>query len=1095
MSLRAVIPPLSVNNGPSKQSYEVLESRLRAAEDDTKQLIDQLGGMGFDNPGPGSGENGRNSPYHQNGRDSPYQPVSPFRGQTRNVNYNQENFEKFKSSYESLVTRVCKNESALQSLKLTLVNLQGDQKLNTKQDVREMKEKFQYAREAYEQEIGKLTRQVEYLKEELGSEVTAKEKCRDEIRELQRALEQSTETRMEAAMTAEGLNMSQAKLQKRITELKEEVAREQSLRASLEESHNTLLTRVREMESLVETERTGVQSLSSDYAHIRNDNETLRELLKEETKRKQIAESSYKMLCDDKDSLVEKYRSCEGDRDMLITEVSKLREQYEDLIKQLEQTQAIIDKQQEIFLSDKLKTADQLEAFMTKNKELVEENERLTQTFRTTAEEHDKINAQLKRELEAERRLTRDKAVVEDKASRLKDSVAEITQENLDLRKKIKRSEEEVSKLKTRISSKDEEFTRTAESLSKELSSLQDQLQQQQADRDRILKDKESLLEEVNQTVDSMVEERSKLQKQVQQQQLELDGHSRARRKLEHENAHLLERISGFEQQQHGINIYMYQQAQKHVESTLKEMMDQKNKLAYDNGRLQTTLEQANLELESLRKADLETNKYRTLAEALANKYSQCESDISELKVTIERLESQLKQAHIQLDSRHGDYSSITVVKDELLKENQRLLTKLQSVEDRERRKIKSLQKNNEDAKAVNKEIASTLESVMASHSQLQSVVESLQVELGKKDSVISRLKTDKNREQQEWKVEMRKFEERMDSLREELRRERDVSNKKNSKDIGEIKKQNDSLSARNMELMKGNTELRQKTRDQETEIGELREKLGEQKRKIEYLRRGKNDVEENVKKMKEMKADIEELESLRDTYISKNQEQAEMISTFMGQINSLQTELRQLAHAQSQTADLVTQKERSLEKERKLKEDIRKRYKINTPLLQATKRREDELDHMKSAAEKRLSEVREESLEISNHLKSAHEWFKDKFDNLQSELVASRRLQEKLEVENTEQQKKLNGERNKAQAAAQKAREMIRASRQTISRLSDYADLADSETKQQLHDLYSQLTSERDHAKYVEMKHDRYKDASARQFEHLLNDTEDSCS
>jgi hypothetical protein len=47
-----------------------------------------------------------------------------------------------------------------------------------------------------------------------------------------------------------------------------------------------------------------------------------------------------------------------------------------------------------------------------------------------------------------------------------------------------------------------------------------------------------------------MVEERTKLQKQVQQLQLELDGHSRARRKLEHENAHLLERVSGFEQQQ-----------------------------------------------------------------------------------------------------------------------------------------------------------------------------------------------------------------------------------------------------------------------------------------------------------------------------------------------------------------------------------------------------------------------------------------------------------------------------------------------------------------------------------------------------------------
>jgi len=66
---------------------------------------------------------------------------------------------------------------------------------------------------------------------------------------------------MEVAMTAEGLNMSQQKLQKRITDLKEEVSRERSLRSSLEESHNTLLTRVREMENVVEMERTGVTVL------------------------------------------------------------------------------------------------------------------------------------------------------------------------------------------------------------------------------------------------------------------------------------------------------------------------------------------------------------------------------------------------------------------------------------------------------------------------------------------------------------------------------------------------------------------------------------------------------------------------------------------------------------------------------------------------------------------------------------------------------------------------------------------------------------------------------------------------------------------
>lgn len=1041
MSARAVIPPLTVERLPEKQTYEMLESRLKAAENDTRLLIDQLGGMGFDSPVE---------------RDSgPYETVTPFRGQV-----NQANFEKFKTNYENLVSRVCKNESVLQSLKLNLVNLQGDKNFKQKSES-ELKEKFQFAREAYEQEIGKLTRQVEYLKEELNSEQNARSKAREEIRELQKALGQAAETRMEVAMTAEGLNMSQQKLQKRISDLKEEVAREQSLRASLEESHNTLLTRVREMEAVVELERSGVKNMTAEYGHIKAENEMLKEQVKDETKKKQIAESSYKMLCDEKDNLLLNYNSAENDRRELVTEVTRLREQYEDLIKQMEQTQAIIDKQQ------------------NKNKELVEENESLTQMLRTTAAEQDKINAQLKRELEIERKKSADKAVIEDEALRLKDSVAEITEDNLDLRKKLKRSEDEVSKLRGRIAIKDEEFTKTADGLEKELQALRDQLQMLQKDRDKVLKDKEALLEEVNQTVDTMVEERTKLQKQVQQQQLELDGHSRARRKLEHENAHLLERVSGFEQQQ---------QAQKHVENTLKEMMDQKNKLAYENGRLQTQVEQANLELENLRKTDLDATKYKQISEALASKYSQCETEISELKVTIQRLESQLKQAHTQLDSRHTDYSTVSIAREELLKENQRLLTKLQSTEEREKRKVKALQKNNEDAKAVNKEIASTLESVMASHSQLQTVVENLQIDLGKKDSQISRLKNEKNREQQEWKLEMRRFEERMENLREELRQERDKSQRKTTKDIAEIKKQNDNLSTRNMELMKSNTELRQKMRDQENTVQELKEKVADQKRKMDYLRRGKHDVEEYVKKMKEMKADIEELESLRDTYITKNQEQAEMISTFMAQINSLQTELRQLAHAQSQTQDLMSQKERSLEKERKLKDDLRKKYKHS-------RRKEDEIDQMKTVAEKRLNEVREESLEISNHLKSAHEWFKDKFDNLQQELLTSRRMQERLEEENYEQKKKLNGERRKAQAAAEKAREMIKASRQTISRLSDYAELADNETKEKLNDLYSQLQHEKDHSQYMETKHNRFVDASARQFESFLHETEDSFS
>ena len=44
-----------------------------------------------------------------------------------------------------------------------------------------------------------------------------------------------------------------------------------------------------------------------------------------------------------------------------------------------------------------------------------------------------------------------------------------------------------------------------------------------------------------------------------------------------------------------------------------------------------------------------------------------------------------------------------------------------------------------------------------------------------------------RNKEQQEWKIEIRRFEERMENLREELRKERDKSHKKTTKDLVEV--------------------------------------------------------------------------------------------------------------------------------------------------------------------------------------------------------------------------------------------------------------------------------------------------------------------
>lgn len=66
-----------------------------------------------------------------------------------------------------------------------------------------------------------------------------------------------------------------------------------------------------------------------------------------------------------------------------------------------------------------------------------------------------------------------------------------------------------------------------------------------------------------------------------------------------------------------------------------------------------------------------------------------------------------------------------------------------------------------------------------------------------------------------------------------------------------QIKKQNDNLQTRNMELVKANTDLRHKQSDSDNLIQNLKDKVSEQKKRIEYLNRSKKDLEENSERMK----------------------------------------------------------------------------------------------------------------------------------------------------------------------------------------------------------------------------------------------------
>eukprot|EP00105_Crassostrea_gigas_P043617 XP_019927765.1 PREDICTED: coiled-coil domain-containing protein 150 isoform X7 [Crassostrea gigas] len=1036
---RAVIPPMSISmEGPSsQQTLEVLEKRLEAAEHDTQDLIEKLGTMGF-------GKNTR--PAERDVMDQ-REVISPYQAQIVDVDI-------LKDNYETLVSRVCKTESVIQTLKLNMINLQGDRDLKMKCSDEDYEQKYDMLKETYEQELGKMRRKLNQVTEDLKTEHEARLKAKEEIKQLKTELDNATVSKETICAATDELSSQKSKFQKRINELREEIEREKSLRHSLEESHNTLLARIREMESIVESESKEVKTLSNDCGNLRSDAVKVREELRYEKSQRELYESQFTQTSQENEQLRKNYESAESDRKLLITEMQRLRTQYEDLIKQLEQTQVIVDQQK------------------------------------------------------AEKKRVNEKQKFEEEALQSKLKVQELTSQNETLKKKLAHSEKELQSLSKKYVAKDEEYNMASEGLEKELSALKHKYSLVSKEKLKLTKDKENLLEEVSQTVDTMQEEHSKLTNEIHQLKSELESQTKRRNALEQENASLLERVSQFDQQR---------DSQSRVEKVMKDMMEQKNKLAYDNGRLQTEVQELRGQVDILKISSTDAEQLRAKNSSLQSRYDLAQKEISDLKINVQRMENQLRTSQGSMETRERDYTFAITTRDEVLREKTGLMEKLKEVEEREKKKIteaelevSSLQKNLDDAKAVNKEIAATLEAVMSSHSQLQSVVEGLQVDLGKKDSQMAHLKSEKNKEQEEWKREMRKFEERMEALRGDLKKERDKSQRKNLKDIGEIKKQNDNLQTRNMELVKANTDLRHKQSDSDNLIQNLKDKVSEQKKRIEYLNRSKKDLEENSERMKMMREEIEELEKLRDEYIHRNAEQGEMINSFMIQIGSLQDELKQLAQAQLRTNDLVKQRDKALEKEKMLKDELKKKYKNSSEAdngqhkhkskVVDSRRHQEEVEKMRRETEDRLRRAQNESIEVSGHLQDAHEWFKSKFDKLQQEILDSRKTQNVLESENQEHKRQLESERWRAHAAAEKARDMIKAcqsekkqkngtSRQTINQLANYAEIADTDTKHQLLKLQAELEQERDHAKYLEMKHQKYKEASARQLEQLLTE------
>ncbi len=182
MASKQIIPPALMDKSPSRETLQVLQNRLLMAEEDTKSLVDQLSKMGFE------GNSKSVDSVALSGGELSQSTIPPYMPRMADPQILQQN-------YEVIVSRVCKMESAIQTLKLNLLRANAERDLSKKERV-VSGEKLSVATEAYEKELSKLNRELVQARKECKEVQDERRKAVDDVRRLQDALEVATSSKV-----------------------------------------------------------------------------------------------------------------------------------------------------------------------------------------------------------------------------------------------------------------------------------------------------------------------------------------------------------------------------------------------------------------------------------------------------------------------------------------------------------------------------------------------------------------------------------------------------------------------------------------------------------------------------------------------------------------------------------------------------------------------------------------------------------------------------------------------------------------------------------------------------------------------------------
>ncbi|KAK7156813.1 hypothetical protein R3I94_006760 [Phoxinus phoxinus] len=843
---RPVICPLTVG-ATAPESLSVLQRRLQKAEEQTEELRRSLGPLGAS-----ADQLLMNSSFSSKRR--PVSPVNihgPLSATGEGLLWRQS---------ETLVARVCRLESVLHTLKLTIFRLEMNRELNPSFTAR-----LSALQEQHEQEQRSSRRDLLHVQDELAQACEERQEAQREVLRLTEALENTNSAKKE-----------------------EQMAQETAAHLEAEQSHNALLLRVEEMEKVVERERGQVEALQVDCHILRTDGQANRAELKKREEQILYLERECQQL-----------RDHSRVKETLISQLSKeiksvktaLQKQQQDnsrLFRDGRDLRAAAGQVQ--VLNDKLEA--QCSELSTALHSLTLENTRLQTEYHSNIKaERDRVSKHLKEQdllLDTARRSIQ---------AELQGTISE----KLVLQKQLEALKMDHCELQQSSTVSQVTAVSHQQMLERTIQRLQGELSCAGRDGETLREERDHMKSEMNSAIFLMKKEKNILEAQLSEIKVELTTVNSALQKQKEENEELMESLAVMEHQQ---------VTHRQVEQMLWDLTDSKNKLAYEKGKLQARVQQMAAELKSL-KADCDeycqTNtklqcsytqmqiENQTLKEQLGALQQQ-HRDTNEIAQTLEnvlsshaRLQQNTQTLHAELRERAQELHTLRRERLQAIKEIQRLEAGVENHNATNNKKVDSLQKALDEAQLDNRTLAQSLEQ------EKLNTQEKLYT-LGEREA-----------ELKEARAEIRRLTECVDSLKNRLNREKDSRRKsaqRLKKALNDASAKSGDLSQANQkvsELEKLVSQLNQyrdnrtvlnhslRIKDLEAEIESLEEA------KDEYKRRSYEQSQCVLQMRSEMVSLQSELQCLSSTQQGELQAERDLNNTLQEQRQHLEESLKRL--------------------------------------------------------------------------------------------------------------------------------------------------------------------------------------------------------